>query len=167
MNRNNEGKSKPFPWKCRNCKKSSVYPAVVSYPVEIEYDGRVYHVVVDGLKTPQCKDCRTAFPDAEANRLITLEFLRQAKLLTPQQIRQQREALGLTQKTLASLLGFAEATVSRWETGAQIQQRSLDNLLRIFFGFPDVRKQLWDSSLSERGIQIEPESGAQIVQPEA
>ena len=42
-----------------------------------------------------------------------------------------REKLGLTQKQFANLLGVGEATVSRWETGAQIQQRALDRFLRV------------------------------------
>jgi putative zinc finger/helix-turn-helix YgiT family protein len=135
-------KVRPFPWKCQNCGKMAVHSAVVKYPTEIEYDGRVYSFTVDGLKTPQCRECHEVFPDAEANQAITDAFRHHAKLLTPQQIRGNRERLNLTQKQLASLLGFAEATVSRWETGAQIQQRSLDNLLRIYFGFPGVRRAL-------------------------
>jgi putative zinc finger/helix-turn-helix YgiT family protein len=143
-------KIKPFPWKCRNCGKMAVRRARVSYPVDVEYDGRKYKILVKGLKSPQCQKCHRIFPDAKANRQITQEFLRQAKLLTPQQIRRKREALGLTQKQFATILGFAEATISRWETGTQIQQRSLDNYLRIFFAFPDVRRALMDGIHLER-----------------
>ncbi len=39
-------------------------------------------------------------------------------------------------------LQIAEATLSRWETGAQIQQRSLDKLLRGFFGIEALRRFL-------------------------
>jgi hypothetical protein len=34
------------------------------------------------------------------------------------------------------------ATVSRWETGGQVQQRSLDKLLRLYFTLPEVRRAL-------------------------
>ena len=134
--------TKPFPWKCQNCGRIAVRREIVTYPVDIEYDGRVYSITIKGLNAPQCRECHGVFPDAEANCQITQEFRRQAGLLTQHQIRRNREQLGLTQKQLAKTLGFAEATVSRWETGAQIQQRSLDNLLRIYFGFPGVRKAL-------------------------
>ena len=50
--------------------------------------------------------------------------------------------LGLTQKQLADKLGLAEATLSRWETGAQIRQRSLDKLLRLFFDLAMVQEAL-------------------------
>ena len=65
-------------------------------------------------------------------------------MLEAAQIRQNREHLGLTQKQLAGMLGIAEATLSRWETAAQIQQRSLDRLLRLFFASAAVRKALAD-----------------------
>ena len=55
---------------------------------------------------------------------------------------QKRESLGLTQKQLANLLRVADATVSRWETGGQIQQRSMDLLLRAFSDIPALRQYL-------------------------
>jgi DNA-binding transcriptional regulator YiaG len=33
-------------------------------------------------------------------------------------------------------LGVGEATVSRWETGAQIQQRAMDRFLRVCLASP-------------------------------
>ena len=39
--------------------------------------------------------------------------------MAPEEIRQGRERLGLTQKQFANLLGVGEATVSRWETGCR------------------------------------------------
>src|SRR5260370_41100292 len=97
-------KIKPFPWKCQNCGKTAVRPATVCYPVEVEYDGRRYKIMGKGLKAPQCQKCRQIFPDAKANRQITQDFLHQAKLLTPQQIRRIREAPGLTHKQRAIML---------------------------------------------------------------
>jgi hypothetical protein len=54
---------------------------------------------------------------------------------------------------------IAEATLSRWETGAQIQQRAMDAFLRVFFrsaeargvlGVPDVGS----TSLANSGAMI-------------
>jgi putative zinc finger/helix-turn-helix YgiT family protein len=151
MNNNNPAK-KLFPWKCIRCKERKVFEDIVMHEVDVEHDGRSYHVKVDDLKTPKCRKCGFVQPDAEANEAITAAFLVQAKLLLPQQIRAYREELGLTQKLLANTLGVAEATVSRWETGAQIQQRSLDNLLRLFFGLPSVQETLLGQKISGLGI---------------
>jgi putative zinc finger/helix-turn-helix YgiT family protein len=134
--------SKPFPWKCGHCRERAVYPDQVPYTVEVVHDGRSYTVTVPDLKTPRCRNCGELLLDSAANRQISDAFRRQANLLTPEEIRQAREGLGLTQRQLAGYLGVAEATLSRWETGAQIQQRSLDRLLRLFFTFDNVRAAL-------------------------
>jgi len=147
MNKNNTPK-KPFPWKCPVCKEKAVREAIVNKVVEMEHDGRTYSVKVDGLKTPKCDNCGEDCPDAEAYEQITLAFLALAKLLTPKQIWKNRERLGLSQKGLALAIGVAEATISRWENGAQIQQRSLDNLLRLFFSVPYVREILVGQNVS-------------------
>jgi putative zinc finger/helix-turn-helix YgiT family protein len=147
MSKNSTTK-KPFPWKCVNCREKAVYEEIVTHEVDVEHDGRTYHVKIDGLKTPKCSKCGEVQPDSEANETITLAFIAQAKLLTPKVIRASREGNGLTQKQLALALGVAEATVCRWETGAQIQQRSLDNLLRLFFGIPFVRHILMTQQIS-------------------
>jgi putative zinc finger/helix-turn-helix YgiT family protein len=58
------------------------------------------------------------------------------ELLSTEDIRQGRDRLGLTQKQFANLLGVGEATVSRWETGAQIQQRAMDRFVRVCLSTP-------------------------------
>jgi len=133
---------RPFPWKCGRCRKREVFPAEGEYTTEVVHDGRTYTVTLPALRTPRCRACGEVVLDTEANRQISQAFRRQANLLTPEEIRQSRKALSLTQEQLAALLGVAEASLSRWETGAQIQQRSLDKLLRLFFELPEVRSTL-------------------------
>lgn len=133
---------KPFPWKCGHCRRRTVQPATVRYEVEIVHDGRTYAIIVPALHAPKCQNCGELVLDDGANQQISEAFRSQAMLLTPEQIRGAREALGLTQKQLAQRLEVAEATLSRWETGVQIQQRSLDRLLRLFFAFDNVRNAL-------------------------
>jgi putative zinc finger/helix-turn-helix YgiT family protein len=134
--------AKPFPWKCSRCKERAVRPAVVPYSVEVGHDGRTYQVSIADLEVPKCTHCgRLVFDDA-ANARVTREFRAQAGLLEPEKIRGQREELGLTQRELANLLGIAEATLSRWETGVQIQQRAFDRFMRVFFKLPEVRREL-------------------------
>ncbi len=119
-------------------------PEEMDYTTEIVHDGRSYEVTVPSLRTPRCQnpECREILLDTEANRRITQAFRRDANLLEPEEIRQRREELGLTQAALAERLEVGPATVSRLETGAQIQQRSLDKLLRLFFNLPEVRRFL-------------------------
>jgi transcriptional regulator with XRE-family HTH domain len=63
-------------------------------------------------------------------------------LLTPEEMRAALERVGITQKEAADRLGIAEATLSRWLSETQIQSRAMDNLLRVFFAFPQVRTAL-------------------------
>lgn len=37
---------------------------------------------------------------------------------------------------------MAKETISGWESGAVIQSRAMDKLLRIYFAFPEVRSRL-------------------------
>ena len=118
-----------------------VNPSVVpDYKVELEHDGRSYPITVPGLRVFECGACKTIVLPDEAHRRLTKALRVAAGLLAPEEIKAKREMLRLTQKELAGFLRVAESTVSRWETGAQIQQRAMDLLLRLFFYLPAVRR---------------------------
>ena len=87
------------------------------------------------------------FLDDEANNRVSDALRAKAMLLTPEEIRRGREALGLTQKQMAQYLQVGESTLSRWETGGQIQQRSLDRLMRLYFHVPEARRYLEQSGI--------------------
>ena len=121
----------------------------------VQYDGRSYTVAVPEFRVPRCKNCGAMVFDDSANDQITDALRQQVGLLAPERIRGNRESLGLTQRDFANLLGVGESTVSRWETGSQIQQRSLDRLMRLFFAFPAVRDALSDQDrLADLGTQV-------------
>jgi transcriptional regulator with XRE-family HTH domain len=93
--------------------------------------------------------------DDSANDQITDALRRQLGLLTPERIRENRGSLGLKQRDLAIQIGVAESTLSRWETGSQIQQKSLDKLLRLYFAISEVRDALADKDgLGELGMEV-------------
>jgi putative zinc finger/helix-turn-helix YgiT family protein len=134
---------KPFPWKCGNCRERAINPAVLQeYSADLEHDGRRYRVTVSDLRVARCDNCGTIMLDDSANVRLSDALRHEAGLLQPSEIRQQRDALGLTQKALASYLSIADATLSRWENGAQIQQRVMDKFLRVFFSCPQARAKL-------------------------
>lgn len=139
---------KPFPWKCGSCRRRSLIPAVLDYQTEIMHDGRVYPLTLPSLKVFRCELCGAIVLDDEANRQIGHALRREARLLSSEEIRGGREALGLTQKQLAHYLQVGESTFSRWETGGQIQQRSLDRLMRLYFHVPEARRFLEESGIA-------------------
>lgn len=134
--------TRPYPWKCRSCGKPSLSPTVVDYPAEMEHDGRAYSFVVPQLEILECSSCHNRVLPDEALARVTGELRSQAGLLAPQEIRDRRKSLSLTQEQLANYLKVAKETVSRWETGGQIQQRAMDLLLRLFFDLWEVRAWL-------------------------
>jgi putative zinc finger/helix-turn-helix YgiT family protein len=137
--------TKPFPWKCGHCGDRAIFREKVYYETEIALDiGEFHTVAIPDLFVPKCRKCGEMILIDAANRRITDALREQVGLLKPLQIRAGREALGLTQEQLAAKLRIASATVSRWETGAQVQQRALDLLMRLYFGLSEVRSALAD-----------------------
>ena len=128
--------TRTYPKRCGKCGQKRIQLVTVPYATTIEHDGRAYRVEIPALTVPRCGSCQALSIDDEADRQISAAFRREARLLAPEDIRQGREKLGLTQKQFANLLGVGEATVSRWETGAQIQQRAMDRFLRVCLASP-------------------------------
>ena len=133
---------RPFPWRCRHCFQVSVVPTRVDYPTEVNYDGRLVSFVAHGVDIPTCQNCGEKVFTLEVDDQINAALYRHLGLLTPEQIREGIERLGMTQKEVAERLGIAEATLSRWVNKLVIQSRAMDNYLRVFFKFPDVRSAL-------------------------
>lgn len=129
-----------FSPKCAQSGQRAVALATVPrYETQFAHDGRSYAVIVPGLVAPVCGNCGQGVIDDAADLEIGTAFRRAAGLLTPDEMLAHRRRLRLTQSDLADALGICVSTLCRWETGAQIQQRSLDRFLRIFFQLPAVR----------------------------
>lgn len=131
-----------FSRKCGKCRQRMVQIAVVPYEVQVDHDGRKYRVEIAALSVPKCSNCGTISIDVEADKQIDAAFREVAGLLKPEQIRAGREELGLNQQEFADVLGIAASTLSRWENGVQVQQRSLDRFVRAFFNVPALREHL-------------------------
>ena len=177
MNKNSDPKAtkrpfrgeRPFPWKCHHCFKNEVVMATVSYNAEIKHDGRFYAFTIPELKLPICQACGEKVFTEKVDDQITVALREHLHLLSPEEIRMGLERLNLTQKEAAKRLGIAEATLSHWLTDTQIQSRSLDNLLRLFFAFANVRDalthQCWPVS-AKFGKQAAP-STSEVAQEHA
>ena len=146
---------KPFPWRCPECGKKAVQPATVPHVSQIKHDGRLYAVAVPALRVPQCSACgELVFDNGLTSRLS--ERCAQLGLLSGDQIRKNREDLGLSQRLLAEYLGVAVETISRWEIGALTQTRAMDRYLRVYFGVPAALPALLEPSGSlSLGVQVQ------------
>ena len=135
-------KHKPFPWRCPDCGLKEVRPVAVPYTAEVKHDGRVHTIEIDRLEIPTCQSCGERLFSKHVDEKISQALRSQLRLLSPDQIRTGLRKLDLSQKEVAARLGVAEATFSRWMTGSVIQSRASDNLLRVYFAFPEVRQAL-------------------------
>ena len=133
---------RPFPWRCRRCGNEQVFPATLSYDAEVSHDGRLHQLNIAKLQIPVCGSCGAKVFTEKVDDQINASLRAHLHLLTPEQMRAALDRVNMTQKQAAERLGVAEATLSRWVTGTQIQSRAMDNLLRVFFAFPPVRAAL-------------------------
>ncbi len=105
----------------------------------MRHDGKLHHFTVQNLTLPVCCSCGEQVFTEEADEQVNVALRAHLHLLTPEQIRRAMKDLGVSQKDVALRTGIAEETISRWLNGVQIQSRSLDNLLRVYFEFSCVR----------------------------
>jgi transcriptional regulator with XRE-family HTH domain len=131
---------------CPNCGQDAVAIGTTTYRAEIKHDGRLRVFDIPDLRAPICRSCCKITFTEDVDKQINDALRAHLNVLTPEQIRQGIERLNISQKEVVSRIGIAEATLSRWLNGSQIQSQALDTLLRLFFGSDQVRSLLGDGS---------------------
>ena len=127
------GADRPFPQRCPRCAKKEVALTQIPYDAQIRHDGRLYKFAVPNLDIPVCRACGEKVFSEQVDDQLNAALRLHLRLLTPAGMRSALERIGMTQRDAAHRLGVAEETLSRWLTGAQIQSRAMDNLLRVFY----------------------------------
>ena len=104
---------------------------VIDGSEDVTVRGERFRVPVHYLK---CQDCGTEFADPalpyDPLDVAYREYRKQHGLLQPEEIRDFRKSLDLSQRELADLLGWGGATLSRYENGA-LQDAAHDRQLRL------------------------------------
>jgi putative zinc finger/helix-turn-helix YgiT family protein len=89
------------------------------------------------LKCPRCSEIVLRFQDAKRLHEDASELYRRKHgLLSADEIRAIRERFNLNQADLARLLRLGANTVSRWESGRNVQTAAMDVLLRMIRDLP-------------------------------
>ena len=122
-----------FDCPCSTCGKGELLSATISYEAEIKHDGRLHKFSIPNLQVNKCETCGEVFFDATSHDEISQALREHLNLLSPEQIREGIQALGLMQKEFAERISVAPETISRWLSGAYIQSRAMDKLMRMFF----------------------------------
>jgi putative zinc finger/helix-turn-helix YgiT family protein len=89
------------------------------------------------LKCPKCGEIVLGFQDVKRLHEDAIAIYRKKHgLLSADQIRAIRDHFDLTQADLARLLRLGANTVSRWESGRNVQTAAMDILLRLIRDLP-------------------------------
>jgi HTH-type transcriptional regulator/antitoxin MqsA len=110
----------------------------------------------DNADWETCEQCDEEYLSGELVSRIEAQRYVVDGLLTPAEIKAVRERVGLSQVAMAKRLGVGEKTYARWETGLCVQNRSMDNLIRIADQDPDIflrieasRDPAWSQAVSQ------------------
>lgn len=99
----------------------------------ISVRGRKY--TIPNAERHRCRSCGEEILTGEQAEQLDKQLVamrrRSEGLLNPEQIKEIRERLGLSQLQLSRLLGAGDKTVARWECGMVIQNKMADDLLRL------------------------------------
>lgn len=150
---------KPFPHLCPECGSKAVYPEQTNHKTAFKYEGHLHEFVAPNITVNKCRNCGGIILPNTALEQIAEAFRSQAKLLTAENIKKELKRLKLSQKQFGELLGVAPETVSRWLKSVQIQTRSLDRLMRLFFGSSEVRRDLADMKDGVSPAEVKSASG--------
>jgi putative zinc finger/helix-turn-helix YgiT family protein len=97
------------------------------------------------LSCPKCGEIVLRFQDAKRLHEDAIAIYRKRHgLLSADEIRAIRERYSLTQADLARLLRLGGNTVSRWESGRNVQMAAMDMLLRLIRDLPGSLDYLRD-----------------------
>jgi DNA-binding transcriptional regulator YiaG len=132
-------RERPYPRRCGECSQLAVFPTTIAYDAEVRHDGRLYHFHIAALPIDKCQKCGEEFFTNRTDEQISAGLRNHLGLLQPEEIGARLTELGLSQADFASRMGVGAEMVSRWIEGLAIQPRALDNLMRVFFGFENVR----------------------------
>ena len=89
------------------------------------------------LRCPKCQEVVLRFSDGRRLQEDAIAVYRKKHgLLSADEIRAIRERFGLTQSELARLLHLGANTISRWESGRNVQTEAMEMLLRLLRDLP-------------------------------
>ncbi len=95
------------------------------------------------LRCPKCREVVLRMDQARMLRESALKIYRSRyDLLSAEEIRSIRERYRLTQVQLARLLRLGGNTISRWESGRNVQTAAMDILLRLIRDIPESLRYL-------------------------
>jgi HTH-type transcriptional regulator / antitoxin MqsA len=111
-----------------------------TYSETVVHEGR--KIEVKGVRHYVCPKCDSEFMDDQQSRqnlvLAQSALGETPRYVLPNQIKQWREQIGLTQREAAMLFGGGINAFSKYENGTIVQTDAMDNLLWITMRYPGL-----------------------------
>ena len=119
--------------------------------MEGDYAGEPYRVPAEAMVCRKCgyRTLHASQIDAFSTAVADA-YRKRHGLLTSSEIRETRDELGMSQQGFASYLSVGVASVKRWELG-KVQERSMDDLIRIKCSLPSARRNVARLMVLKRG----------------
>ena len=115
---------------------------MISQTITEQFEYKDQTLDVEDYRIFHCPRCEESIVDPvamkQAEKKIREFHRRVDGLLTPEEIKTIRTTLGISQMVFGQLLGGGAKGFARYESGAIIQSRAMDNLLRVIREKPET-----------------------------
>lgn len=130
---------------CPSCENESSL-VLVRRPEELIIRGEIITVDVEYYK---CEECGEEFEDPKSEydpvEIAYTKYRELMGMVKPEEIRDFRKEIGLTQYELSKLIGIGIATLNRYENGA-LQSAAHDRILRLYMEHRNLRRLIEEDS---------------------
>jgi putative zinc finger/helix-turn-helix YgiT family protein len=141
--------------KCPECGQGRLNPLTRTEEFDFDFGDETVKVQVENVPVEMCDHYGEVICGPAAARLQDDAICRAAGLLTPAEIKAIRDNFGWSQQHLADLTGLGIATISRWERGRLMQNRSNNKVLLALRDCAEFREYL-EGLLSGKDVKHEP-----------
>ncbi len=128
--------------KCLECERGRLVPFTRDEELDYDLGEETIKVITRDVPVERCDSCGMIASGPAAAKVRHEALCRAAGLLTPSEIKGLRERFGWSQQYLADLTDFGVATISRWERGRLLPNRSNNKVLQAIRDCPPFREYL-------------------------
>ena len=145
--------------KCPECQHGHFVPFARDEELDYDLGEETIKVFARDVPVERCDACGIIASGPAAAKVRHEAVCRAIGLLTPSEIKAIRDKYGWSQQDLANLTDFGIATVSRWERGRLLQNRSANKVLLALRDCPAFREYV------ERLLASEAKNHEPVVGP--
>jgi putative zinc finger/helix-turn-helix YgiT family protein len=137
--------------KCPECEHGHLVPFTRDEEFDYDMGDETIKVVAKDVPVERCDSCGMIASGPAAAKVRHEAVCRAARILTPSEIKALRDKFGWSQQHLADLTDFGVATISRWERGRLLQNRSNNKVLQAIRDCEPFREYLEGLLASKTG----------------